>query len=56
MAGTINSLQEVTRQLRCDACHDHYKVREASGFAPCSIEATHGTVYFAGDKTYILLR
>ena len=21
-----SSLKEVTKQLRCDACHDHYKV------------------------------
>ena len=25
-AGAANSLKEVTKQLRCDACHDHYKV------------------------------
>ena len=25
-AGTANSLREITKQLKCDACHDHYKV------------------------------
>ena len=35
--GAANSLKEVTKQLRCDACHDHYKV-------------THPYLQIFGDK------